>query len=334
MYESIGERLDDPAGFFYWLNHSILSLAVLKVAVETGLCTHLGDAPIAIDELAHRCGLPSDKLRRLLDFLADEDVVTLHPEGGVSGGARSRRVIELASMIMVQTRTAEAGPHLGAALKQGLPAYDVRFGMPVFEHLPGEAVMSTHFASFMGYLTRRVEEFVFASHAFRPFECAVDVGGSHGGLLIGLLARHPGSRGILFDLPGTTALVADGIRACAAGDRIEIVGGSFFESVPRGDLYLIKMVLHDWNDEECIAILRNVRKAVAPHGRVAVIDQLLPETHGTRGAHFMDVAMMIWSTGRERRRAEFEALFAASGFRLDRVTENPHGQSVIEAIPV
>jgi hypothetical protein len=123
------------------------------------------------------------------------------------------------------------------------------------------------------------------------------------------------------------------VRTSAQGDRIDIVGGDFFESVPAGDLYLLKMVLHDWNDAECVAILKNVRAAMLPHGRVAVIEFLLPEVPAATGVHVMDVAMMIWATGRERRLSEFEALFAQAGFRVDRITENPKGQSVIEAVP-
>ena len=333
MDETIGQRLDDPAGFFRWINHAALSIAVLKTAVETNLCGHLGVVPVTIEDLAARCDLPTDKLRRLVDYLACEDVVTLSPDGRVSATDRSRRVGDLASMIMVQARNAEVGPSLLEGLRRDVSAYEACFGKPVFAHLPEQPAMAAHFSDFMGFLTRRVEEFVFSKHEFRPFERAVDVGGSHGDLLKGLLARHPRARGVLFDLPGTAALVADAIRASAQGDRIEIVGGDFFASVPSGDLYLIKMVLHDWNDAECVSILKNVRASIASQGRVAVIDYLLPERAERSAGQFMDIAMMVWATGRERRLSEFEALFEQSGFRVDRVTRNPDGQSVIEAVP-
>jgi hypothetical protein len=128
--------------------------------------------------------------------------------------------------------------------------------------------------------------------------------------------------------------VADGIKAAPEGDRVEVVGGSFFEEVPKADLYLIKMILHDWDDAECVKILETIRKAIPLGGRIAVIDYLLPEVPTPTEGLSMDLAMMIWDTGQERKLSEFEALFAAAGFRLDRVSENPHGQSVIEAVPV
>ncbi len=104
--------------------------------------------------------------------------------------------------------------------------------------------------------------------------------------------------------------------------------------MPAGDLYLLKQILHDWNDAECIAILKTVRAAITPRGRLAIIDFLLPEVPVPSGALTMDIAMMVWATGRERQLSEFESLLDAASFRLDRVTENPHGQSIFEAVPV
>jgi hypothetical protein len=332
LNETIGQRLDDADRFFQWINHAALSIAVLKAAVGSDLCAHLSDVPISIDELAARCAIPADNLRRLVDYLAAEEVVSMTPDGKVRGTARSTRMRELSSMIMVQSRTAEVGPFLLEGLRGGISAYEARFGKPVFSHLPEQPEMSAHFSHFMGYLTRRVEQFVFTQHEFEPFECVVDVGGSHGSLLKGLLAKFPQARGVLFDLPETAALVTDAIRASPQGDRIEIVGGSFFEAVPAGDLHILKMVLHDWNDAECVSILKSVRAAMAPRGRVAVIDYLLTSTGRPSPSLMMDVAMMVWATGRERRLPEFEALFAQAGLRLDRVSENPQGQSVMEAV--
>lgn len=333
MTPTIGQRLTDATGFFHWMNHAVLSIAALKMAVETDLCGQLDESPKTIDELAAGCRVNPEHLRRIVEFLACEEVLALTADGRVVATEGTRRLRERGSMIMVQSRSSEAGPSLLEGLRRNVSAYEARFGAPVFDHLREQPDMAGYFSHFMGFLTGRIEEFVFSRHTFRPFTRAVDVGGSHGGLLKGLLARHPDARGVLFDLPGTAALVADSIRASPQGDRIEVVGGNFFEAVPAGDLYLIKMVLHDWNDAECVSILESVRAAVEPGGRVAVIDHLLPEGTVRSPARFMDMAMMVWATGRERRLSEFEAIFTQAGLRLDRVTENPDGQSVIEAVP-
>jgi len=186
----------------------------------------------------------------------------------------------------------------------------------------------------MQFGTRLVEQLMFNEHCFQPFHVAVDVGGNHGQLLLRLLEEFPESRGILFDLPEVIAQAAADIASVAQGERIKAVGGDFFAEVPAGDLYLLKQVLHDWDDEECVAILKNVRAAIAPRGRIAVIDHLLPEVPRPSAAQSYDVAMMIMTTGRERKYSEFEALFRAAGFRLDRLTGNPGAQVVIEAVPV
>jgi hypothetical protein len=265
-------------------------------------------------------------------FLAAEEVVTLLPDGRVAHTPRSRTLPSIKSALACCAIGFEAGVPLDAALREGVTPYEYRFGKPVFEHLAEHPDTAAVFASFMAYLTTLVEEFVFTHHEFVPFEVAVDVGGSHGGLLRNLLARHPAARGIVFDLPEVAQMVADQVISAEHGDRIEVVGGDFFAAVPAADLYLLKMILHDWNDEECIVILRSIRSAMAPGGRIAVIDHVMPEVPRPHPANAMDIAMLVWATGRERTLAEFSALFGAADFRFDRLTENPLGQSVIEAV--
>ena len=119
------------------------------------------------------------------------------------------------------------------------------------------------------------------------------------------------------------------------GDRIDIMGGDFFSSVPAGgDLYIVKQILHDWNDEECRAILTNIRAAIVDGGRLAVLERVIPERYTPHIAYDFDILMMLWTTGRERRLSEYEKMFEDTGFRFDRVSESPAGMSVVEAVPV
>jgi hypothetical protein len=334
MTKTLGQYLDDPNEFLSWINNVFASFLVLNATVNSGMLENLGDEPATIDELATASGIPADKLARLVDFLAAEEVVSLSPDGKVSHTARSRSLPSIRTLLACFTIYFEAGVPLHPALLKGITAYEMRFGKPVFEHLGENPEIAQVFAQFMAHMTTLIEEFVFSEHRFEPFDLAVDVGGSHGGLLLNLLSRYPDSRGVLFELPDTAAMVADSVRKAEHGDRIEVVGGSFFESVPAGDLYLLKMILHDWNDEECIAILKNIRKAIAPGGRVTVIDYVMPETPRPHPGNAMDLAMMVWATGRERKLSEFKSLFDTGGFAFDRLTENPKGQSVVEAVAV
>lgn len=331
---TIGQLLEGQGDLYDWVNRPLLSLAALKAAVEADICGGLAEGPMTGDQLAARAGVPADRLARIARFLAAEGVIDLLPDGRFAANARTRRLQELTAMILVQSRGSEVAPFLHESFQRGVSAYEARFGEPVFAHFAAQPRLAAAFAGMMEFLTRRVEEFVFTRHEFRPFDLAVDVGGSHGRLLLGLLARHGNARGILFDLPGTVAQVGDAVRASPAGDRVTLVGGDFFQSVPSGDLYLLKMILHDWDDEQCVAILRSVRAAMAPGGRVAVIEHVLPDQPTPSRAYFMDIAMMVWSTGRERHLAQFDALFTAAGLRRDRITYSEGGQSVIEAVAV
>jgi hypothetical protein len=331
MYQTLAQTLSDPTGFLWWLNNNMHCHLVLNAANRAGLFERLGENPVSVAELSEHCGIPEDKLARLLYFLAAEDVVTLLPDGQVEGTAVSRNIPALQAMLDNFVHGFEAGIALYEGLRNGRTPYEERFGKPVFQYFAANPERAASFAGLMAHMSGIVEAFVFSQHHFKPFEVAVDIGGNHGGLLLKLLEQYPGTRGILFDLPEVTEMVADSVISASHGERVQLVGGDFFQEVPSADLYLLKMILHDWNDEECVIILKNIRKAMNPGARVAVIDCLMPETPRPHFGNAMDMAMLIWTTGKERKLSEFNALFDAAGLVLDRVTENPAGQSVVEA---
>jgi len=169
-------------------------------------------------------------------------------------------------------------------------------------------------------LSRRVNAAVAAAHDFGRYGVIVDVGGGRGALLAGILARHPGVRAVLFDQPA--------VVAGAEADNVEIVGGSFFEAVPEGgDAYLLKSVLHDWEDEQAIEILRACRRAARAGTALLVIERpfALPATK------LSDLNMLVNTGGRERTAEEYAALLAAAGYELVGETPTAAGVSVFEA---
>jgi hypothetical protein len=152
----------------------------------------------------------------------------------------------------------------------------------------------------------RVER--LARRDWRGDETVVDVGGGNGSLLAALLERKPGLRGIVFDLPETNRDEA------ALGDRIEFVEGSFFDGVPRGDVYVLATILHDWDDEPAAAILRTIHDAAPPRARLLVIDSVIPPGNEPDGSKWLDLLMLTLFAGRERDEAQWRALLAGSGF--------------------
>ncbi|MEY4761210.1 MAG: hypothetical protein RLZZ200_1066 [Pseudomonadota bacterium] len=335
MEKTIGELLDHPQDLQQWLHEITALQAMLHAVASTRLLDQWDAQSVQLEELAARAGMDESKLGRVIRLLASQGVLDIAADGSIHHTPRSRALQTLRASTLVQGMALQAGMQLGAALRTGKTAFEVRYGKPVFEYLAEHPEQADHFAQRMSQITVQDEPLILGQLALDPFRLAVDIGGSHGTLLLGLLARYPDARGIVFDLPEVAAQAAERLRLHPQGHRIETAGGDFLRSVPAGgDLYLLKQVLHNWDDAQCIAILDSVRKAMAPTGRLIVIDRLLPERIAPDMAFDFDVLMMIWSPGRERSLAQFREFLGSAGFAAEKVTVNPGRMSVIEAIPV
>lgn len=333
--QPIGAYLDDLEAFQAYLLQSQNANAVLLAVAQLRLLDRLDDGPATAADIAAVEGLNSDNVFRVFRFLAAQQVVDRDELGRFCHTARSRLLQAQLSGVQFLREVMGAAQGLSQALRTGTPAFDSSFGMPVFEYLAAHPETAGYFGDLMSRTTAIIEKFVFSHHEFAPFELAVDVGGSHGRLMMGLLGKYPGTRGIVFDVPDTARQAARIIAQSPVANRAEARGGDFFDFVPAGgDLYLLKQILHDWNDEECVQILSSIRAAIDDRGRLAVIEYLVPETPVHHPGFAMDIHMMVLCAGRERTLSEFSVLFEASGFRLDRVTENPRGQCVVEVVPV
>jgi hypothetical protein len=333
MRTSLGEMLDDPAEYPSWIQYISVAFSVIYAVDRLGLLDHLDESPRPIAEIAARSGCPEDHVARLFAFLAAEGVLEIDEQQRASACSRTRAMRATAQQRLARM-SFETGFVYPEVIGSGMTAYEARYGLPVFEHLKANPETAMMFGEVMSETTAQNEQQIFASHAFRPFEVAIDVGGSQGSLLLRLLEAHPAARGVLFDLPGTIALAERPVAASGLADRVELASGDFFAAVPSGgDLYLLKQILHDWSDDECRTILRNIRAAMAPGARLAVVERLLPERYRPHNAYVLDIIMLMWTTGRERRLSHYVAMLGECGLAFDRVTENPDGMSVIEAVP-
>jgi hypothetical protein len=191
----------------------------------------------------------------------------------------------------------------------------------------------------MASITSGLAEAVVSSYDFSGFGRVIDIGGGDGTLLAAILRSAPAARGVLFDVPAVVDRAKPALEAAGVLDRTELVGGEFRAAVPPGaDCYALKWILHDWKDHVCTTILRRCREAMtSPDGAtMVVIERVLPERVGPEHLDLVlsDLNMMAMTCGRERTEAEFAELFAAAGFRLDRVVPTGTNLSVIEASPV
>ncbi len=160
----------------------------------------------------------------------------------------------------------------------------------------------------------------------------VDVGGAHGAFLTWVLQQLPSARGVLQDLPHVVEAATPALAAAGVNERVERVGQDFLSGVPTGgDLYLVKHIVHDWDDDRAAQVLRHVRAAMAPGAKVVVVEMLVPEDGAPSPALLLDLNMLVMLPGRERTAAEMKALFASAGLEIKRVVPTPSPFSLLEA---
>ncbi|MDA0165032.1 acetylserotonin O-methyltransferase [Solirubrobacter ginsenosidimutans] len=210
------------------------------------------------------------------------------------------------------------------SVRTGENAFAAVHGVDVWTYRAEHPEESGIFDAAMTALAARVTASVLAAYDFGQFEVVADIGGSRGTLLAAILAHHPHLRGILFDRPGVVAGVD-------LGERCRIVGGSFFEAVPGGaDAYILKSVLHDWDDETSVAILQSIRRAAPAGSAVLILERRLGPPNAEPAGKLSDLNMLVATGGRERTRDEYARLLEAAGYGL--VSETPAGPvSVFEA---
>jgi predicted O-methyltransferase YrrM len=222
-------------------------------------------------------------------------------------------------------------------VRTGETAFSKAHGVEIFDYLATHEEDARLFNNTMSQGSAVLAEEIVAGYDFGRFQTIVDVGGGHGLLLARLLEAVPGARGVLFDLPE----VIEGARAALAArglaDRCALVGGSFFDAVPAGEGYIMKWILHDWDDAACRRILRNIRSVIPHGGRVVVVDRLIPDRvtddASIRVNLLMDLTMLMTHKGRERTENEFRQMFEQTGFALASVRTTPTGHGIFEGVP-
>ena len=312
------------------INGHQLSQAIC-VAAELGVADILADGARTSDYLADATGTSADALYRLLRALASVGI--LREENGRlfaltdMGEALRSDAQDSVAAIAVHVGLPyirEAWSALAESVRTGENAFRLVHGVSNWEYRARRPEENAIFDRYIAAITRRGTRALFDAYDFGRFETIVDVGGGNGSFLMALHTEHPSTRGIVFDQPH----VVDGLDL---GDSIEVVAGNFFESVPAGgDAYVLKWILHDWEDEPAIAILRAVRRSGAP---VLVIERLLGPPNEGAETKLADLNMLVGPGGRERTLDEYHALFEAADYRLVRATASAVELHVLEGEP-
>jgi hypothetical protein len=222
--------------------------------------------------------------------------------------------------------------HFVASVRTGQSQVTAALGMDFFDYLEQHPAQAREFSAGIANTTS-----LWAADAVKMIdtasvELAVDVGGATGSLLQLLQEANPALHGIVFDRPNIVDDAAASIAQKGLADRTRAVGGDFFESVPQADLYLLKFILHDWDDRRCVQILQRCREAMTAGGRIAIVEMVVGELNDPGFGALMDINMLAASPGQERSLDEYDALLAAAGLKRSAVFTTSSPQSVIEAV--
>lgn len=320
----------------YWVSQ------LVHVAAKIGLADLLKGGPKSPAELARSAGVDPRALHRVLRALASVGVFAERKDGRfaltpLAATLRSDRPDSMRAfaIMMVEDYNWEAWGDVLQSVETGQTAFDRVHGMKIFDYLGKHPDKARTFGEAMTSISSTENPAVTAAFDFSKLGTLVDVGGSHGHLLAAILKANPKVKGVLFDLPQVLeqARKAPYVGARELAGRIELAPGDFFQSVPQGaDAYIMKYILHDWDDDRCTKILENCRRAMAPNGRVLVVDTVIPPGNDPHWGKLLDITMLVGPGGRERTRSEFVPLFARAGLKLKRIIPTACALSIVEGV--
>jgi len=341
----MNRRFTHPNVVLWGMVHNMWMASGIGVAAELGLADLLKQGPRHVAELAREIGSDEESLYRLLRMLASE---------GIFRQGRRRTFENTSLSLPLQEEgiryllIAQLGPgqfelfsKLMESVKSGQPVPEYASGRELFEHIGGDSTRNDYFNRAMSDVSRMQVPALLPVFPFHRYGVIADIGGGQGHFLTAILEDCPSSKGILFDLPVVLQQNQDAdsdsdVSESAPGasnpvpavmDRLSRISGDFFQEVPAGaDLYMMKNILHDWNDEDVLKILFNIARAMSDKARLLIIEAVLEEDNSPSFAKMTDILMMISAGGKERTRLQWVALFTEAGFRICRVhpTVSPH----------
>ena len=312
---------------------------LLHVAATLNLADRVSEGPKTAEELAQATGTNASALYRVMRTLATVGVFqqdqahrfSLAPVGETLRSGVTGRATALIIGGDIVWRSLE---HALYSVQTGNTAFEKVHGKQLFGWLAGQPVEAELFGETMRGFHGTEPAAVAAAYDFSDFQTIADIGGATGNMLTAILDKHPGTRGILFDLPHAVPHAQTFVQQNGMAHRIQIEAGSFFDSIPAGaDAYILSHVIHDWSEEQCLAILGNCRRAMDNSGRLLIVEMVLPEGDTPHPGKVLDILMLMLPGGRERTQSEYRDLLDKAGFRLGRVVHTASLVSVLEAIP-
>ncbi len=314
---------------------------VLYAAAKLGIADHIAERPRSAAELAVATRTDAPTLHRLLRTLAGLGILTERGDAifaltsvGESlrtGAPGSARATVLAFCSPPLWRSWE---EIVYSLETGKTGFEKVNGMPLFDYLAQHPVEASYFSEAMVGFHGAEPPTVARAYDFSSLGTVIDVGGATGNMLAAILSHHPEPEGVLFDRPHVVRDAPALLATRGVAGRVRIEPGDFFERVPDGgDAYLLSHIIHDWDEAQCLTILGHCRRAMKPRARLLIVETVLPPGDTPHQGKIQDMVMLVIPGGRERTEAEYAALLAQAGFRLNRVVPTESVVSIVEALP-
>ena len=319
----------------HWAGELLLQAAEMSLADQFD-----GDNPRTAKDLAAEYGMLHRPMYRYLRALTGIDLLSFAGKDsfrltdlgaalrtGAPGAARSAVIALVGDMVKPAWKVFDHG------LFTGDTGFEKAHEKSLFEYLRDNPGMAKFFSETMVGFHGREPPAVAEAYDFSSIGSLVDVGGATGNMIGHVLARHPGVKGVLYDLPHVVADAPSLLERHGVADRVEILSGSFFEGVPKGhDAYLLSHIIHDRDDSENATILKNIHGAMKPDGKLLIVEMVLPEGDEPHMGKMLDMMMMLVPGGEERTPSEYAELLEPNGFRVTRVVPTDSAVSVVEAV--
>ncbi|WP_432948001.1 methyltransferase [Kribbella sp. CA-253562] len=339
--QTLTRRMVPPEIGLLELASGFMGTHVVYAVAKLGIADVLADGPLSADEIAAETGSNADATHRLLRAGAMFGIFTersgkRYGLTALGKGLRSGTPGSLRPVVLMLGDPQYQGPwgRLAHSVETGGPAVEVAPGKQVWDYLDADPEFAATFNEAMTCLTDLDWPAVAAAYDFTPYSTIADLGGGHGQLLALVLGAAPKSKGVLQEREVLVGAAEAHLRDAGLLDRCRIDSGSFFDTAPSdADLYLMRRVLHDFDDEQAVAILSNVRRHMPRGSTLLLLDSVVPPGSTPHFAKALDLDMMLFVGGRERTERQFGTLLDRAGFRLTRIVPTVSSVSLIEAVP-
>ncbi len=332
----LNRRFTHPNMVLWDMVHNFWVAAGIGVVAELGIADLVKNGPRAIDDLASQTGTHPESLYRVMRMLATQGIFRELRGKRFASTPLANQLrddqIRYILMLHLDPRHFQMFSKLMTSVKTGSNVTGEFEGGELFEHIGSDQKRNERFNRAMTDASWLQAPALLSAFSFNRHRKIIDIGGGQGLFLAAILRNNSQCEGIVFDLPNALSRAGEVIDGYSLENRMETAGGDFFKEVPRGgDLYMMKSVLHDWNDEDSLKILGNLHRAMKPEARLLVIESVIGKINEPSFGKMTDILMMIAAGGKERTRQEWEALLDRAGFRIRKIhsTISPH--SLIEA---